>query len=121
MVVIKRMFHYGTIRSMLLICSFVGESFRGNKSFVSEDPFIYFYIVNNFLKNFNFRTGSVFSPPDAAPALPLSVQVTSAQDEIDHGIPLVVPAIRPLEAPQPPSLRRSHRIAARQSTNGAIT
>ena len=97
----------------------LGNSFKGNKSFVNEDPFFNFYIINSFLKNFNFKTGSVFSSPDAASVLPLHVQVTAAPGEASYGTypdPANEDALQ-----QHPPLRRSSRIAARNAAREEIT
>ena len=38
----------------------LGNSFKGNKSFVNEDPYVKFYLFNNFVNNFDFKLSSVF-------------------------------------------------------------
>ena len=100
----------------------LGNSFKGNKSFVNEDPFFNFYVVNGFLKNFNFKTGSVFSSPDAAFVLPLHVQVTTAQEGVSCGTYPDPEEEQPRATlPQHPPLRRSRRIAARNAAREEIT
>ena len=99
----------------------LGDSFKGNKSFVNEDPFCNFYFVKHFLKNFHLKTGSVFSSPDAASASSLHVQVTAAQGEVSYGT-YPVPDVEEMHSTmhhQP--LRRSSRIAARNASREEIT
>ena len=61
-----------------------------NRSFVNEDPYVNFYLINSFLKHFNFQTGSVFPNPDAASVLPLPVQVTTPQGDVGYGAPTCI-------------------------------
>ena len=49
-----------------------------------------------FLKHFTFKTSSVFPNPDAAPILPLLVQVIPPQGDEDYG----AQAANPEEAPR---------------------
>ena len=97
----------------------LGNSFKGNKSFVNEDPFINYYLINSFLKPFNFKTSSVFPNPDTAPILPLPTQVITPQGDEDYGTQPVNPAEGPREPTQ--QLRRSRRIAERNATREGIT
>ena len=79
------------------------------------------YLIRNFIENFNFKTGSVFSSPDAASASSLHVQVTAALGEAGYG---TYPAPEDEEIHsssqhlQP--LRRSSRIAARNASREEI-
>ena len=68
----------------------LGNSFKGNKSFVNEDPYVNFYIINNFLKHFDFKISSVFSNPDAASVLPLPAQVTAPHGDESYGAQLLI-------------------------------
>ena len=96
----------------------LGDSFKGNKSFVNEDPYVNFYVINSFLKHFTFKTSSVFPNPDAPPILPLPVQVIPPQGDEDYG----AQAVNPEEAQRTtPQLRRSRRIAERNATKEGIT
>ena len=98
----------------------LGDSFKGNKSFVNEDPFCNLYLVKNFLKNFHVKTSSVFSSPDAASASSLHVQVTAAQVDASYGTyPVPDEEIHSTLHHQP--LRRSNRIAARNASREEIT
>ena len=80
---------------------------------------MYIVTFNGFLKNFYFKTSSVFSSPDAASILPLHVQVTAAQGEASYGTYPDPANEESLQ--QRPSLRRSSRIAARNAAREEIT
>ena len=96
----------------------VGESFKGNKSFVNEDPFVNYYLINNFVENFDFKNSSVFPNPDAA-VLPLPTQVTTPQRVQGYGAYPVNPGQAQRSANQP--VRRSRRIAERNAAREGIT
>ena len=98
----------------------LGDSFKGNKSFVNEDPFVNFYITKSFLKHFNFKTGSVFPNPDAASLLPLPVQVTTPLGDEGYGAQPDNLEDDPRPTAEQP-LRRSRRIAERNATRDGIT
>ena len=80
----------------------LGDFFKGNKSFVNEDPYVNFYLIISFLKHFNFKTGSVFPNPDAASVLPLPVQVTTPEGDVGYGAQPVYPDEGPRSTAQQP-------------------
>ena len=97
----------------------LGNSFKGNKSFVNEDPYVNFYLLNNFVDNFSFKLSSVFPNPDAAAILPLPSQVTTPQRDLGYGAQPANLEEDPRSTIQP--LRRSRRIAERNADREGIT